>query len=105
MSGNKSRDGNHDASVRQHAFDAAFPPRTSTGTTHDDHPSSGRRDFLTRSSAGLAAAIAAASSTKVIAAAIPQGNGVRLSLIQDPNTEDKTTCWSVVMIARALRMI
>jgi predicted dehydrogenase len=70
------------------------PEQTTRSAPHGDGtppPENTRRSFLQRGGAGIAAALATGSAASVWAAGAPgaDANQVRLSLIQDPDTEQK----------------
>jgi predicted dehydrogenase len=66
-------------------------PSNDSNARDDESVESSRRSFLQRSGTGLAAAVAAAASGTAWAAgpSIAEQNAVKLSLIQDPDTEQK----------------
>lgn len=69
----------------------AGPSGSTEAVSSDLERGDARRRFLQRSGVGLAAALAAGSAATVHAAGIAtaDSNAVKLSLIQDPNTEQK----------------
>lgn len=77
-------------SDRPSAADSA-PNIASDSTSSDPDRGEARRRFLQRSGLGLAAALAAGSAVPIQAAglAAAESNAVKLSLIQDPDTEQK----------------